>query len=237
MAFTTTANHSQTATDIITEALELLGVLAEGESPGTDQTTSSLRTLNNMIKLWSADTQIYAQNEYTLDLVASTNTYTLGVSNVGYIPNKIINATLIDTTTNQEIPINPLTQEEWYSLTDKTTEARVTQYYFKRNPVGVDSDFYVWPTPADTTYDLNLWLQYPLRDVTVGTDDVYFTQEWYLALSYGLAYLLAPKYGIHPAERDRLKGAMDEMRWEASTYDIDGSVYFQPNNNFRGGWD
>ncbi len=231
MAFTTTAAHSQTATDIITEALEILGVLAEDESPSSAQTTSSLRTLNNLIKMWSADTQIFAQNEYTLDLVASTNTYSLGVSNVGYIPNKVLNATIINSTTDQEIPLNPLTQEEWYSLTDKTTEAKVTQYYFKRNPSGVSSDLYVWPTPSDTTYDINLWLQYPLRDVTVGTDDVYFTPEWYLALSYGLAYLLAPKYGIHPAERDRYKIDMDTFKFEASTYDVDGSVYFQPGLN------
>jgi len=231
MAFTGIADHKQTATDIITEALEVLGVLEEGETPGTDQTTSSLRTLNNMIKLWSADTQIFAQNEYQLNLVASTNLYTLGISNVGYIPIKIINATLIDTTTLNEIPISTLTQEEWYALTLKTTEARPTQYYFKRNPVGVDSDLYVWPTPPDTQYDLKLWLQYPLRDVTVGTDDVFFTQEWYLALSYGLAYLLAPKYGTDPRERQGFKIDMEEFRYEASTFDVDGSVYFQPQQN------
>jgi hypothetical protein len=63
MAFTTTADLKLTATDIITEALELIGVLAEGESPSAAQTTSSLRTLNNLIKLWSADTQIFAQGE------------------------------------------------------------------------------------------------------------------------------------------------------------------------------
>lgn len=228
MAFDTTASHSQTATDIITEALEILGVLAEGEVPSTAQTTSSLRTLNNMIKMWSADTQIFAQNEYTLDLVASTNTYTLGVSNVGFIPNKIANATLINSTSSEEIPIFPLTQEEWYSLTDKTTEGRVTQYYVKRNPVGVDLDLYVWPTPADTTYDVNLWIQYPYRDVADGADDVWFTQEWYLALSYGLAALLSWKYGAPRSERTELSSMADVFRWEASTYDTDGSLYLQP---------
>lgn len=228
MAFTTTSAHDQTATDIITEALEILGVLAEGEAPSTDQTTSSLRTLNNLIKLWSADSQIYAQNQYTLDLVASTSDYTLGVSNVGYIPNKVVNATLINTSTSAEIPLSPLTQAEWYALTNKTTESRPTQYYFKRNPVGVNSDLYVWPVPSDTTYDINLWLQYPLRDVTVGADDVYFTQEWYLALSYGLAYLLAPKYGITGGERNSYGNDAEIFKWEASTYDVDGSVYFQP---------
>lgn len=89
-------------------------------------------------------------------------------------------------------------------------------------------DLHVWPVPADTTYDLKMWLQYPLRDVTVGSDDVYFTQEWYLPLSFGLAYLLGPKYGIHPGERDRLKEDMNDFKFIAESYDTDGSVYFQP---------
>ena len=46
---------STTTLEIITEALELLGVLGEGESPTTDQVTSSKRTLNNLIKTLQAD--------------------------------------------------------------------------------------------------------------------------------------------------------------------------------------
>ena len=228
MAFSSTADHIQTGTNLITEALELIGVLEEGESPSTNQSTSALRTLNNLIKLWSADTQIYAQEEYTLNLTASTSSYPLGVSNVGYIPNKVLNATIVKTSDDQEIPLNPLTQEEWYALTDKTTEARPTNYYFKRNAVGVDSTFLIWPVPKDTTYDINLWLQFPVRDLDVVGDDIWFTPEWYLALSFGLAYLLSFKYGVSARERQQYKEDMKEFRWEASTYDTDGSAFFQP---------
>lgn len=231
MAFTTTAALKLTAGDIITEALELLGILSEGETASTAQNTSCLRTLGNIIKLRSADTQIYAQGEYTLDLVASTGTYSLGVSNVGYIPNKILNATLINTTDDSEIPLSPLTQEEWYALTDKTTESRPTQYYQKRNAVGVDMSLYLWPVPSDTTYDLKLWIQYPYRDVDAITDDVWFTQEWYLALAFELAYTLSFKYGVDMYERSQIKDAMDSYIDIASSYDVDGSVYFQPKSN------
>ena len=44
-----------TRDDIITEALELLGVLGEGETPNSDQLSSSARTLNMMVKTWQAD--------------------------------------------------------------------------------------------------------------------------------------------------------------------------------------
>ena len=228
MAFTTTDTHKLTATDIITEAMELVGVLEEGESPSTAQLTTALRSLNNIIKMWSADTQIFAQNEYELTLVASQADYTLDSGNVGYIPWKILNATLVHNTNSTEIPLSQLTQEEWYALTDKTTEARPTQYYQKRNPVGVATDLHLWPVPSDTTYNMKLWIQYPLRDVTSGTDDVYFTQEWYLALSFALAFVLAHKYGISLQERDRIQIASEHFKDQASSWDTDGAVYFQP---------
>jgi len=44
-----------TASQIITEALEQLGVLGEGETPTTNQITSSLTTLNMLTKTWQAD--------------------------------------------------------------------------------------------------------------------------------------------------------------------------------------
>ena len=44
-----------TASQIITEALEQLGVLGEGETPTSAQITSSLTTLNMLTKTWQAD--------------------------------------------------------------------------------------------------------------------------------------------------------------------------------------
>ena len=228
MAFASTASHTLTSGNVITEALELVGALAEGESPSTAAKTSIRRTLNNLIKLWSADTQIFAQGEYTLDLVASQSEYSLGVDNVGYIPNRILNATLIDTTTNSEIPLVPLTQGEWYALGNKTSESAPTQYYQKRNAGGIELTLNLWPVPSDTTYDVNLWLQYPYRDVISDSDDVYFTQEWYMALSFALAYAISFKYGVHPIERREIKEAAEEYYELAASYDTDGSVYLQP---------
>ena len=231
MAFSTTADLELTAGDIITEALEILGVLADGEFPSTTQNTSALRTLNNIVKVRSTDSQIYAQGEYQLDLAATTGTYSLGVSNVGYIPNKIINASLINTSDDSEIPLSPLTQEEWQALSGKTTAGRPTQYYQKRNAVGVDMSLQVWPVPSDTTYDIKLWLQYPYRDVDLTTEDVWFTQDWYMVLSFELAYALSFKYGNDMYERSQIKDAMDMYLEIADSYDTDGSVYFQPRAN------
>ncbi len=44
------AYNTSSTVDIITEALEMLGVLGEGEDPVADQISSSKRTLNGLIK-------------------------------------------------------------------------------------------------------------------------------------------------------------------------------------------
>ena len=230
MAFSSSSDLKLTAGDIITEALELIGVLAEGESASNAMNTSALRTLNNIIKTWSADTQIFAQAEYQLDLVADTASYSLGAANVGYIPHRVIRATLINTTDNNEIPIRELTTNEYYSLTDKTAGSRPTQFWQKRNVVGVDHEIVFWPVPDDTTYDAKLWLQYVYQDVDATTDDVWFTQEWYLALTFQLAYLLSHKYGLPSRDRAMLREDAMEFYLTASSFDTEGSMYLQPES-------
>jgi hypothetical protein len=55
MATSGSIDYSVSASDIITEALEQLGVLSEGQSANSDQITSCLRTLNMLVKTWQAD--------------------------------------------------------------------------------------------------------------------------------------------------------------------------------------
>lgn len=71
--------------DIITEAMEMLGVLPEGESPTAAQLTSCARTLNSMLKAWQTrGTHLFVNQrlylflqkddrEYNLNLTASSS--------------------------------------------------------------------------------------------------------------------------------------------------------------------
>lgn len=55
MTISNSIDFTVTRDDIITEALEQLGVLGEGEIPTAAQITSANRTLNMIIKAWQAD--------------------------------------------------------------------------------------------------------------------------------------------------------------------------------------
>ena len=82
MATSGSVNLSATATDIITEAMEQLGVLSEGESPSANALTANNRTLNYLVKALQADgLNLFALKRSYLFLTENTNEFTL--SSVG----------------------------------------------------------------------------------------------------------------------------------------------------------
>lgn len=81
MATSGSIDLTATGTDIITEALEQLGVLAEGESPSTAALTSCNRTLNYLIKAWQMEgLNLFALQRTYLFLEKDKNEYTLSSS-------------------------------------------------------------------------------------------------------------------------------------------------------------
>jgi len=81
MATSGSINYSVTRDDIITEALEQMGVLGEGQSPSTDQLTSMSRTLNMMVKAWQADgLNLFTVQKTYLFLQKNQNQYSLSSS-------------------------------------------------------------------------------------------------------------------------------------------------------------
>lgn len=78
MATSGSVNYTVTRDDIITEALEQIGVLAEGESPSANQLTSSARTLNMLVKsLQNVCKNLHVRQTLYLFQDGSTKTYTV----------------------------------------------------------------------------------------------------------------------------------------------------------------
>ena len=81
--------------DIITEALELLGVLAEGEEPNAAQITSTNRTLNALIKHWQAkQINLFAIQEQYLFPAKEQTEYGLSSSSDDHITANYYGGTL-----------------------------------------------------------------------------------------------------------------------------------------------
>mgnify|MGYP005812362179 FL=1 len=81
MATSGSVNFSIERDDIITEALQLIGVIGEGESPSTNQKSDCARSLNMMVKFWMAEgMNLFVNQEIVIFPIKGQRQYTFGGS-------------------------------------------------------------------------------------------------------------------------------------------------------------
>jgi len=232
MATSGSTDFSVTRDDIIKRALRLIGVVAQGETPTTDQTTEAALALNGLVKAWQTDGMpLWALKTYSVPLTANTSSYRIGVSQTINTPKplKVIQAWNHNTSSNVDVPMRILTKQEYNILGNKTSTGNPIQLYY--DPQNSYGDLYVFPVPTSTeaaANTLSIVYQRPFEDFDVSTDTPDFPQEWYDALAYGLATRLAPEYGLGVAERKTLWQEMTIIKQDALNFGLEeGSLYFQ----------
>jgi hypothetical protein len=232
MARSGSVNFSMTRDQIIQAAYELIGVAVDGEALSSGDTDVANKALNMMIKAWQAyDLQLWKREEITVDLVASQVTYILGRSGTPSEtvdrPLKVLSADVVDSSGNST-ELTWVSRLDFYGLPDAT--GTPTSYHYE--PTLDNGTLHVWPTPTASTaasYDIELLVQSPIEDMDAGTDDFDFPQEWLEAITYNLAYRLAPRFSLERTERQLLKRDADEALQLVLGHDREASVFFQPD--------
>lgn len=232
MSTSGSTDFSVTRDDIIKRALRLIGVLAQGESPTSDQTTEAALALNGLVKAWQADGMpLWALKSYAVPLTNGASSYRIGVGQTINTPKplKVIQAWNHNTTSNVDIPIRVLTKQEYNILGNKTSSGNPIQVYY--DPQNTYGDLYVFPVPTATEASantINIVYQRPFEDFDASTDTPDFPQEWYDPLTYGLATRLAPEYGVSSTDRKMLWQEMTIIKQDALNMGLEeGSLYFQ----------
>lgn len=226
MTTSNSTDFSVTRDDIIKRALRLIGVIAQGETPTTEQVTEAAMALNGLVKAWAADGMpLWAIKQRVVTLVAGQSTYTLQTPK----PLKVFQAWNHSTTSNIDIPIRVITKQEYNILGNKTTAGNPIQvYYDPRRDVG---ELHVFPVPTSveaTANQIYLVYQAPFEDFDASTDNPDFPQEWYDAIAYGLATRLAPEYGVDATSRKMLWQEMSIIKQDALNFGLeDGGLFFQ----------
>jgi len=127
-----------------------------------------------------------------------------------------------------DIPMNLLSLDEYTQLSDKTTDGVPINFYY-RPELGF-TRVRIWPEPSDVNDYIVLWVQRTLEDLDAASDDVDYPQEWYWAISLGLAMAISSKYGVDAATYNRIKEQFTEAYWMASSADVDeAGTEFEPN--------
>jgi len=234
MATSGTYSFTLTRDELIKASLRLLGVGHRGESVPADEINDASEALNIMLKAWQADgLQLWKKESQSITLIASKGTYSLGPTGdiVMQRPLRILEAVRRDTS-NIDVPLNKLSKEEYWGLSDKYSEGTPVSYNY--DPQLTNGNLYLWQVPSTTTaadYTIEILYHLPYEDVTSTTNNFDCPVEWLEAIKYGLALRLAFEYGIDMPQYYALRKDFNDIYEKALSWDIeDDSVYFQPNH-------
>jgi len=218
---------------IITEALEICGVLAEGESPSANQITSCSRTLNLLVKALIPDgLHLWKRVQGDITITKGAPSYTCGTGGTGLSerPVRLVDAWV--TSGGTDIPVELISDERYNALSTKDDVGEPLEAYY--DPQLGTGTIYVWPTGSGTSGEtLHVVYHALIQDFDASTDTPDFPQEWHECLVWGLASRLAQKYGVSTAEKNYIATLYTQMRSEVESFDSEfTSLYIQPEEQY-----
>lgn len=206
MATSGTTTWEQNRNEVISGALRKLAVIPSGGTASTHQIQDAAAALNAMIKGFHADGMpLWAIREYTFNTVAATSTYSIGVGQTlnTPMPLKVIQAYRIEQTGAVNVPLLVYNHYDYNLLPINAAQGEPVNIYY--HPFSTYGTIKLWPTPIDSTTTVTIVYQRPFEDMNTAVDTFDFPAYWTEALVYGLAWRLAPEYGVPIQDRQVLQ--------------------------------
>lgn len=193
-----------TALDIITDAMQMVGELAQGQTPSPEDGAFCLRRLNNILDSWSQqEDYIFTRSIGTYALTNGVGTYAIGLTaaspfNVAR-PNKIDMARILGQITGSSAVdvglrvLRIINYAEYVEHADKNSTSIIPEelYYDNAMPNG---NLYLFDKPAGTglKLELTVWSQLAQFTSLAGT---YGLPPGYLEpLTLALGEAISPGY-------------------------------------------
>lgn len=225
-----------TRNQLIEAAMRKLSVLAKGQTPDIEDYINGTLALNAVVaELQTVGMPLWARNEYTLPLVVSQATYTIGIgqtTNTAF-PLKLQQAVLVNTTSLSTLDMEIISIYDYNQLSPLASTGTPVQVVYQ--PLINYGKLTVWPTPdasAATNNTIKLVYQQPFDDFVSSTDTPDFPKEWHQTIIYKLALALAPEYGIPLGDQGMLVQMADKHEEKALSFGTDmSSIYFQVSSN------
>jgi hypothetical protein len=183
-----------TGNDIVKGALRVLGAIAPGETPSSEDLADGLQALNWMLDGWNTKgIFVYATTRNTYTLTQGTDNYTIGSAATFNTtrPVRIEHASIIPVGNTFEYPMHRLTSDEYAMLSDKVTQGIPWAYFYR--PDAGQGRIFVYTVPSDA-HALVLYEESHLSQISDGTSYLSLAPGFARALKYNLAIELAPEW-------------------------------------------
>ena len=178
-----------TVLDIVTEALNLIGVLADGEVPSGVMGQNGLNRLNGILRLWSLrGTMLYSSSDQSLSWGSGDGVKTVGPTGdiVGVRPNKI--KKLYYVLNAISYPIEPISLGDYTDIPDKTTQELPVFGYV--NNTFPNCEIKLYPVP-NQTLEFHVVSEVELVEFASLQEDVSLPKGYRDGLMFNLAVLSA----------------------------------------------
>ncbi len=222
-------SYQLTRNQIIESALRKLGVLAEGQTPSTQNYTDGSMALNTVVsQLRAVGMPLWARSEYTF--TPTTGTYNIGIGQTLNTPFPVKMLQAFRSETNAKIPLEIVAREDFNILPTTSTGSPIKINYQPYINYGTIS---FWPTPTATnTNPITLVYQRPYQYFTASGETMDFPEEWYNSIIYNLAVRLAPEWGVPLPDRQMLMQEAKMYTEDALMVGAeDASFYIMPERN------
>lgn len=175
--------------ELIASAMRLIGTLASGETPSTEESTDVFAALNQMLEAWSTEqTNLYLVRQGVQALQNGTASYALAQR-----PLLIRDACMV-TAQGLRLPVEILNSPKWAALLERAQAAQVVRALYC--DYGYPSaTLYVSPVPnAGGSIEYHFWTA--LAAFATQQDQISFPPGYVQALRYNLAVQIAPEFGM-----------------------------------------
>lgn len=218
-----TDTFSQTRDEIIADALGNVGALGPGESASGPTREHAARALNRLVKAIDADGQfLWRISRLTVATVAGTASYALSALALD-VDEPV---SYLQTGGTTRVPLRPMSRDDYMTLPDRTTQARVpSRYYIEKTLTGAGRTLctmYLYSVPSTTADTVEYAAALRAKDYVTGADTSDFPSNWVQCLVYGLTAEIAPAYNqfsvaqqyreMYLQEKDRQLGNDNEKQ-------------------------
>ena len=208
------------ASELITDALQEIGAIGDGEQLSPESGYKALRRLNGMLNTWQTEKlTIYNLARTLFTFVASKGTYTIGPTTQVLTPDFSTPTTpvfldragvILGTPPNDvEIPVEVYTPSRWADVRMKSmTASQPLGVYYDRSAVYGTLSYH--PIPTDAAVVPVLYLPSPLTSVASLNTELILPPAYEESIRYNLAVRCCRLFG-RPVDQDIAKLASDTL--------------------------